>query len=280
MEWANDKTIELIELYRSKDCLWNPKSKHYKLLNKKNDAWGEIASEINCDMPEVKKKVNSLLASFRRERQKVVAKKSGSGADEVYHSTWFAFKSLYFLMDKFTPKTENTKEIPKELTDNEGISNDEHAITDTLLQREEQQDITQQPKTAKQNRKRQSIENRLDEAYSLMKETVAKKSNKTSDVIFGQYVASKMEKYSDRSKNIVQHLINNILFEADMGRYDVENVVLPRPPSSSQNPSCLSPISTPLPSPASEVIDTTGYENQEGYLAKNKISTYVTHFFP
>ncbi|CAH1964058.1 unnamed protein product [Acanthoscelides obtectus] len=113
MEWTNDKTLQLIELYRTKECLWNPKSSFYKLLNKKNDAWQGIATEMNCNTIEVKKKINSLLASFRRERQKEsTTKTSGSGAGEQYYSTWFAFKSLDFLRDKFTPKsTLNTEEI-------------------------------------------------------------------------------------------------------------------------------------------------------------------------
>ncbi|CAH1956555.1 unnamed protein product [Acanthoscelides obtectus] len=67
---------------------------------------------MNCNTIEVKKKINSLLASFRRERQKEsTTKTSGSGAGEQYYSTWFAFKSLDFLRDKFTPKsTLNTEE--------------------------------------------------------------------------------------------------------------------------------------------------------------------------
>nr|CAH7713669.1 unnamed protein product [Callosobruchus chinensis] len=41
----------------------------------------------------MKKKINSILASFRRERQKEsVAKTSGSGYNDVYPSTWFAFE--------------------------------------------------------------------------------------------------------------------------------------------------------------------------------------------
>jgi hypothetical protein len=48
----------------------------------------------------MKKKINSLLASFRRERRKVMCTSSGIGTDEVSQSKWFAFKSLLFLMDK------------------------------------------------------------------------------------------------------------------------------------------------------------------------------------
>lgn len=56
MEWTNEKTLALIELYRSQPCLWDPKSKLYKLMNKKQDAWKDIAAELDCDEIEVKKK--------------------------------------------------------------------------------------------------------------------------------------------------------------------------------------------------------------------------------
>jgi hypothetical protein len=44
--------------------------------------------------------VESLLTSFRRERQKEETK-TGCGADEAYKSSWFAFKSMLFLRGKY-----------------------------------------------------------------------------------------------------------------------------------------------------------------------------------
>lgn len=38
--------------------------------------------------------------------------------------------------------------------------------------------------------------------------------------LFADYVVSKMKRYNNHTQNIVQHKINNILFEADMGNYD------------------------------------------------------------
>ncbi|KAJ4440416.1 hypothetical protein ANN_08557 [Periplaneta americana] len=65
----------------------------------------EVGIRCGRDLPlevEVKKKIESLLTSFRRERQKS-AKRSEMGSDEVYESTWFAYKHMYFLLEKFTP---------------------------------------------------------------------------------------------------------------------------------------------------------------------------------
>nr|CAI5842630.1 unnamed protein product [Callosobruchus analis] len=96
MEWTNEKTLELTEFYRNKKRLWDPKCKHYKILNKKKDTWKEISAEMKLDTIEAKM-INSVPVSFIRERQKEsVAKTSGSGSDDVCRSTWFAFTSLIF----------------------------------------------------------------------------------------------------------------------------------------------------------------------------------------
>ncbi|VEN55442.1 unnamed protein product [Callosobruchus maculatus] len=69
-----------------------------------------------CETAEVKKKMESLLASFRREKlkgRKTVG--TGKGTDEVYESKWFAFRRLAFLLDRDEPtQTINSIEDDKE----------------------------------------------------------------------------------------------------------------------------------------------------------------------
>lgn len=61
---------------------------------------------IKCDVTDVKKKIESLLGSFRRERQREdMSKRSGAGTDGLYHSKWFAYQSMKFLSDKFQPRS-------------------------------------------------------------------------------------------------------------------------------------------------------------------------------
>ncbi|KAK7578149.1 hypothetical protein V9T40_010354 [Parthenolecanium corni] len=38
--------------------------------------------------------------------------------------------------------------------------------------------------------------------------------------VYGEHVAMKLRNYSERTRSIVQHLVNNILFEADMGKFN------------------------------------------------------------
>ena len=94
----------MIEAYRNFRCLWDPTYENYKNTTYKQDAWREIAKQLECNVEEVQKKMDSLLASYRRERKKTMSTKSGSGADCIYNSKWFAFTSMHFLMDKYKPR--------------------------------------------------------------------------------------------------------------------------------------------------------------------------------
>jgi len=46
----------------------------------------------------------SVTNSYRRERAKVFTKISGTDANEVYKSTWFAYNALSFMHDKYQSK--------------------------------------------------------------------------------------------------------------------------------------------------------------------------------
>lgn len=102
--------IEFIHLYRDFPCLWKVKSVEYADRDKKNKAYGEMlkklkeidaSATINC----VKKRIDSIRGSFRKELKKVNAsQKSGAGADEIYHPHLWYFNELLFLQDHETPR--------------------------------------------------------------------------------------------------------------------------------------------------------------------------------
>jgi len=57
MTWKNDRIILLIELYREKECLWNPRSESHKCRNTVHDAWNKIAMKTDASVDELKRKV-------------------------------------------------------------------------------------------------------------------------------------------------------------------------------------------------------------------------------
>ena len=71
MEWSEEKILRLIIVYKSKPLLWDPKSINHFKKNLKEDAWREIGLEMDMPADQCKQKIICLLASYRREKNKI-----------------------------------------------------------------------------------------------------------------------------------------------------------------------------------------------------------------
>lgn len=70
MDWDQKKSLQLLDEYEKARLLWDSKHPQYYTKSKKQETWEQIAHKLKIEMPELKKKMNSLLGSFRRERSK------------------------------------------------------------------------------------------------------------------------------------------------------------------------------------------------------------------
>lgn len=69
MEWSEDKTLSLIEIYRERPLIWNSRLANYKNRNKRHDALLEISVSFGTDKDEIdKKKIRQLLSHFSVRR--------------------------------------------------------------------------------------------------------------------------------------------------------------------------------------------------------------------
>ncbi|CAH1100635.1 unnamed protein product [Psylliodes chrysocephalus] len=148
--------------------------------------------------------------------------------DDVYISHWFAFKHMQFLMDKFKPRKtiDNVSSVTHGSPDDvEDINLNDSKNENTTAQDKENpakqgqksHHDMQLKNTTKSDKKRQRQEDpRIDEAYSILKDSLAQKTRDESTV-FGEHVANKHRKYNSKIRSIVEHKINDILFLADMG---------------------------------------------------------------
>ncbi|KAH8389970.1 hypothetical protein KR200_004790 [Drosophila serrata] len=97
---------EFIYCLQNEQSLWHAKSDAYKNKNLRNAAWEVLLNKYkeldkHATIDTVKKKVNSLRASYRRELQKIKrSKKSGAGADDVYQPSLWYFNDLSFLYEQ------------------------------------------------------------------------------------------------------------------------------------------------------------------------------------
>ena len=83
MEWTQESVIELIELYKRREIIWNPKHPMHFNKFRNQDAWEELAKEMNRAVEKCKKKMENLLSSLRREKMKM-KKSSGTGKGEYF----------------------------------------------------------------------------------------------------------------------------------------------------------------------------------------------------
>lgn len=116
--------------------------------------------------------------------------------------------------------------------------------------------------------KRKNINSMAEEAYKVMNDLM-KKVDRDEYQIYGEHVACKIKKLSTPyAQNTVQHLINTILYEAEMGKYNephfyqyenqpnVQNLQVNMPTNTSKNNHHIyqptSGLNTPIHTPSHE----------------------------
>jgi hypothetical protein len=115
MDWSNERTIKFLRLYELEPVIWNPKEPLHKNRTAVDDAWKRIEASlsINCSVQELKRKKESLMASFRPLLNKVKASiKMRKGTDEVYRPSWFAYETMAkFLDGVYQPRSTMNTEV-------------------------------------------------------------------------------------------------------------------------------------------------------------------------
>ncbi|KAF2889012.1 hypothetical protein ILUMI_17161, partial [Ignelater luminosus] len=94
MEWTNKAVIQFLEAYQAEPCIWNLQHPDHRNRNKVADAWQRLREDLNfnCSLNDLKKKKDSLMASFRMLLNK--KKKCGMDGDKLFKPNWFAFETM------------------------------------------------------------------------------------------------------------------------------------------------------------------------------------------
>ncbi|XP_044744649.1 uncharacterized protein LOC123306627 [Coccinella septempunctata] len=240
--WCDSKNLQLIEEYRKRPCLWDPSDDYHKNMIRKNEAWNEIGAALECNVTDVKRKMASILASFRRERKRECS------------SRWYAFSHLSFLLDKFKTKTPSIKGAEEEDDSTEWWTEHDGLIDDPdLLNESELDDKSEIQIDTKENFSTQLIQTNNFDTFDNLPQTrrtsapppkkkarsneysnndecgalnthvrggsgISPKAKSVSE-LFVAYLAAKLDTYTEHERNIVQHKINDVLFQADMGNF-------------------------------------------------------------
>ena len=81
---------------------------------------------------------------------------------------------------------------------------------------------------------------------------------------FGQHVATKLKKFDDRVRSVVMHLMNNIIFDAEMGKYNnYGHSSVQTPPPYAQEPSAYVHTLSPSSTYSAHSIQSQGLSNSQ-----------------
>ncbi|KAK3860557.1 hypothetical protein Pcinc_033398 [Petrolisthes cinctipes] len=229
MSWSQEKTADFIESYRNSQVLWDIRLKDYKNNLVKLDALRLLAEQYQCDVATVKRKIKNLRTAFRREHNIRTRKKSGSSP--IKKSKWFGYDLLLFLVDVEIARPGYSSQVEAECieggaefvddAETSGMSSHLHTEGPEASQDVEKgttnDNAKETSKKIAQNNKRRTVDDeRAEEAYMILKESL----RRDESTIYGEHVACEIRKLNPRVQTIVKHKMNNILFEAAMGKYD------------------------------------------------------------
>ncbi|KAJ4447226.1 hypothetical protein ANN_09229 [Periplaneta americana] len=97
---------DIFELYKDMPCLWDISNVNYLNRDMRNQAMEILLEKYkeadeDANMSVLKKKIENMRTSYRRELKKVKASvRTGAGTEDIYTPTLWYFELLHFLDEK------------------------------------------------------------------------------------------------------------------------------------------------------------------------------------
>ncbi|XP_071053516.1 uncharacterized protein [Onthophagus taurus] len=228
---------EFIDIYKENECIWKLKSKDYTNKSLKEEAHKKLVEKLtevdsNAKKEDVIKKINSLLSCFRKEFKKVTdSKKSGSGFEQVYKPNLWYYELLLFLKDQEIPRESVGFDTPHFFEDTSDVSfvfRLYEGANVCFFFRVNQMGIVMIHKhlspyllaihpISSAKRRRNAKENDNTESLITLVTEKLKKTEEDEFDIIGKNVAEKLRKLPTNIKLFSEKIINDCLFEAQLG---------------------------------------------------------------
>lgn len=111
--------------------------------------------------------------------------------------------------------------VSLEINNDEGHSKQHECYNSTDSTTQISKEIFVTPKLPTNKNKKRKENQMAEEAYAVMKSLVNKQGQRDEFHVFGEHVANKIRKLpTDYAKSTAEYLINNILYEAETGKYN------------------------------------------------------------
>lgn len=195
----SDFDEELIDFVKEYKILWNVGGRGWKLMDRKNNTWVEIATNMNRDVEVLKNRWKNIKDGFTKCCKKIQdSLKSGAGASKL--PTCKNYESLLFLKDNVT----NSKNTTSNLSMNISMASD----LDENEENEEQGSIdeTQSLSSNMKNKgKRKRTDDRQESLDIMLMKALKEENNKenredTSDMLFAKSIVPILEALPPKKK--------------------------------------------------------------------------------
>ncbi|XP_019870976.1 uncharacterized protein LOC109599427 [Aethina tumida] len=219
-EWSKDTILAFIEDYHHSPELWNFNHTRYADAAIRAETTIKLAAKYNCEVWELKKKIKNLRSAFHREHKKLsTLKKRGP--------KWFAYDRLCFLLNgakhQDCDKSEDERYEESNNEDSLELSVHQFIKSETIMLPSLEENEETEPESVAKKRKRSQMQmqNPLEEDVPYEQEDKPKWfQERDACATYGEHVGNEIRNLKSKAQIHVKHLINNILYEAAMGKYD------------------------------------------------------------
>lgn len=102
--WTQDKTLQLIEMWRHLPILYDTKDKHFRNREARRDALQVLATEFDMTAMDIEKKITGLKNQYRREYNKVNFQDPSTFSVE-----WFGYRPMQFIQSSLFTRDHNSR---------------------------------------------------------------------------------------------------------------------------------------------------------------------------
>ncbi|XP_035780306.1 uncharacterized protein LOC118460247 isoform X2 [Anopheles albimanus] len=99
---SHDRTLQLIQLIKNRECLWNKFHPVYDSQTHVANAWKDVSTKMRLPVDFLQRKWKSLQGSFRSIKS--LRGKSITGDKSVRQRSWFAYEAMMFLDQAIVPR--------------------------------------------------------------------------------------------------------------------------------------------------------------------------------
>ncbi|XP_068081935.1 uncharacterized protein [Anabrus simplex] len=250
---GRDFVLEVIESYRNHPCLWQVTHADYHDKVKRNNAVDQLVQLFKTKDPEanretVLKKLSSMRGSYNKELRKIKASQTtGTEPSSVHVPKLWYYDQLSFLKDQDIPRRSHSvtsvlDDMPfgeGESNDGDSADNDDHMSTGSQCSASSRSSRSFKRPLPRVDQVLEKISKRMDQPVTIP--TPTEKTRQPHDA-FGEYVAEKMRSISASMTPFCQKLINDAIFNAEMGMLNATSRIvtdegrLPASSSGSQDP--------------------------------------------